>query len=196
MYIGAGAGKGEGKELRPEGYRASADDVFAFTSTPSSTQSPSPTGTSADSAITAQVPERERTAIPLSPTYTATSGSSVRTPPTYPLTFPLPPPLPRSPFRLAPPPPTRTSRLRPIANPLLLRLRALENAYGALMGNGAGGEGWGVKEKIVGVAWEGIGRSGLVREVKPSTMQGQPTKPKYQSQYYYGGGYGCGYGRM
>ena len=76
--------------------------------------------------------------------------------------FPAPPPIPRSPFRPPYTPDTLTSRLRPVANPLLLRLRALQNVCRAELAVPD------VREKVVGVAWEGIGRSGLVREVKPA----------------------------
>ena len=58
--------------------------------------------------------------------------------------------------------------MRPVANPVLLRLQALHNTcvqssimwQRAREGSLAAG-----KEKMVGVAWEGIGRSGLVWEV-------------------------------
>ena len=58
--------------------------------------------------------------------------------------------------------------MRPVANPVLLRLQALHNTCQrsaiawrrAREGSLAAG-----KEKMVGVAWEGIGRSGLGWEV-------------------------------
>ena len=93
----------------------------------------------------------QRSFIPL--VYTRSSSAAL---PEIPRVFPEPPPIPRSPFRLPHPPPTLTSRLRPVANPLLLRLRALENLYGRAQVIEVK-----IREKVVGVAWEGIGRSGL-----------------------------------
>jgi hypothetical protein len=132
--------------LRPQGYRASCDDVLTFTAVDDGASSVTP----------------ERPLIPLSNTRTL---NGVSAPVDAPRVFPAPPAMPRSPFRPAHPPSCLTSRLRPIANPLLLRLRALHNVYG-----GAEKEVLEVREKVVGVAWEGIGRSGLVWEVKPSSL--------------------------
>ena len=132
--------------LRPQGYRANSDDVLAFTAADQGPPSPAP----------------ERALIPLS-----TPRSSTSPLPDVPRVFPTPPPVPRSPFRPAQPPSELTSRLRPVANPLLLRLRALQNVYGAEK------EVLEVREKVVGVAWEGIGRSGLVREVKMAASLSQ-----------------------
>lgn len=125
--------------LRPQGYRANSEDVHTFTS--------------ADQSALASTPERP--SIPLSSPQTSTSTAQ-----DVPRVFPTPQPAPRSPFRPAHPPSTLTSRLRPVANPLLLRLRALQNVYGVET------EVLEVREKVVGIAWEGIGRSGLVRELK------------------------------
>lgn len=125
--------------LRPAGYRASCEDVEVFTS-----------------SGLEPIESSERPPIPLASPIPRTE---------YPRVFPAPPTIPRSPFRLPHPPPTLTSRLRPVANPLLLRLRALHNLYGL------GAQVPEVKEKVVGVAWEGIGRSGLVWEVKPFRSQ-------------------------
>ncbi|KAH9949359.1 hypothetical protein B0H21DRAFT_838733 [Amylocystis lapponica] len=87
------------------------------------------------------------------------------TPP--PRVFALPAPPPRSPFRI--PGAARCPRLRPIANPVLLRLQALQNvcAGRALVWEGRARDGLmcAGKEKMLGVAWEGIGRSGLGWEV-------------------------------
>lgn len=127
---------------RPEGYRASYEDVEVFTST----------------EMGAPIPTPERPLIPLS--YTRSSSSP---PPDVPRVFPAPTPIPRSPFRLPYPPDTLTSRLRPVANPLLLRMRALQNLCRAEAQVPE------VREKVVGVAWEGIGRSGLVRELRPAS---------------------------
>lgn len=133
--------------LRPQGYRASSDDVLTFTSPDQSSAAPTP----------------ERPLIPLSTPRSSTSPLQ-----DVPRVFPTPPPVPRSPFRPAQPPLTLTSRLRPVANPLLLRLRALQNVYGAE------NDVLEVREKVVGVAWEGIGRSGLVREVKLALSSSSP----------------------
>ena len=110
---------------------------------------------------------RPRTLIPLCP---PSSGAL----PTYERVFPVPPPLPRSPFRPPFTPACRLSRMRPVANPVLLRLQALHNmcAHHAIAwqrareGSLAAG-----KEKMVGVAWEGIGRSGLGWEVATPTPE-------------------------
>ncbi|KAI0094530.1 hypothetical protein BDY19DRAFT_988361 [Irpex rosettiformis] len=130
--------------LLPQGYRASCDDVLTFTSVN-------------QSSLTAA---SERPLIPLAST--GPGSSSVTDAPRV---FPAPLAVPRSPFRPAHPPPCLTSRLRPIANPLLLRLRALHNLYG-----GAEKDVLEVREKVVGVAWEGIGRSSLVWEVKSASL--------------------------
>jgi hypothetical protein len=125
---------------RPEGYRACSEDVELFTSTDTATG----------------VVASDRALIPLA--YTRPLSTP---PPDVPRVFPAPPAIPRSPFRLPYTPDTLTSRLRPVANPLLLRMRALQN----LCRTAAGAQVPEVREKVVGVAWEGIGRSGLIREV-------------------------------
>lgn len=125
---------------RPQGYRACSEDVEVFTS------ADAPAG-----------PEPERALIPLA--YTRPPSAAA---PKTPRVFPPPPPIPRSPFRLPYPPTEVTSRFRPVANPLLLRMRALQNLCRAEAAQVPE-----VREKVLGVAWEGIGRSGLVREVKP-----------------------------
>ncbi|GJE86270.1 hypothetical protein PsYK624_023500 [Phanerochaete sordida] len=124
---------------RPEGYRACSEDVEVFTS-----------------AKACSPPEAERALIPLA--YTRPPCAA---PLEAPRVFPPPPPIPRSPFRLPYEPTELTSRFRPVANPLLLRMRALQNLCRAEAAQVPD-----VREKVVGVAWEGIGRSGLVREVK------------------------------
>ncbi|KAL4070565.1 hypothetical protein J3A83DRAFT_3228148 [Scleroderma citrinum] len=75
-----------------------------------------------------------------------------------------------SPLRPRTPPTVLAYRMRPIANPALLRLRALQNLMCAREkeweGRGRdGGLGCG-KERILGVAFEGRGRSGLGCEVR------------------------------
>ncbi|KAH8099706.1 hypothetical protein BXZ70DRAFT_211572 [Cristinia sonorae] len=152
--------------VRKEGYRASAADVSIFIATPpcQSTPPSSPPSPTSPSSPTTQ-PRPPIPLYPLNPPPPPIPSTSS----TLAIERKLPPPAqpPRSPFRLPYPPPTVTSRLRPIANPLLLRVKALQNACGvggekvSRMGN----EVKEVKEKMVGVAWEGIGRSGLGWEV-------------------------------
>lgn len=141
--VATGSRRRDRSSLRPQGYRASCDDVLTFTSADQSSLSSA----------------SERPLIPLANTSPKSSSAQ-----DVPRVFPAPLAVPRSPFRPAHPPSCLTSRLRPIANPLLLRLRALHNVYG-----GAEREVLEVREKVVGVAWEGIGRSSLVWEVKPTS---------------------------
>ncbi|KAI0715070.1 hypothetical protein C8Q76DRAFT_568598, partial [Earliella scabrosa] len=132
-----------GGRPRPSGYRACSLDVQVFTAQD-------------ESAIDSSH-QYQRTLIPL-------SAPSTDTLPAHERVFPLPPPLPRSPYRLQFQPGTRISRVRPVANPILLRLQALHNVcqsralswHRARDGTMAAG-----KEKMVGIAWEGIGRSSL-----------------------------------
>lgn len=184
-------------ELRPVGYRVSSEDVSIFTSLPLSSVTAPGTGAVASGSdaqqqqSTKRIDEddivvqqhRTRPLIPLVPTDLASLKSS-----SHPRIFPTPPPIPRSPFRLPYTPSHLTSRLRPVANPLMLRLRAVQNvceAYGLVcegderpgrpcagaqgaVGACAGGHSLRereAREKVVGVAWEGIGRSGLGCEV-------------------------------
>lgn len=87
------------------------------------------------------------------------------------LAFPPPHPLPRSPFRPLKPPSVLLWRIRPVANPVTLRLQALQNSlyqkgldWDIRMGrDGMLGCG---RDRLVGVAWEGLGRSGLSWQVK------------------------------
>jgi hypothetical protein len=86
------------------------------------------------------------------------------------LTFPPPHPLPRSPFRPLKPPSVLLWRVRPVGNPVTLRLQALHNSlcqkgleWDIRMGrDGMLGCG---RDRLVGVAWEGLGRSGLSWQV-------------------------------
>ncbi|KAI0931425.1 hypothetical protein AcV5_005083 [Taiwanofungus camphoratus] len=143
---------GRSGKLRAEGYRACSSDVEIFLSAP------------ADD--TADIPQPTRTLIPLSVRLPASNTFSPQA-----RVFALPAPPPRSPFRLMEMPPgySRLARLRPVANPVLLRLQALQNvcAGRALVWEGRAREGrmCAGKEKMVGVAWEGIGRSTLGWEV-------------------------------
>ncbi|KAK7686561.1 hypothetical protein QCA50_010161 [Cerrena zonata] len=127
-----------GSRLRPQGYRVSPIDVHVFLS---------------DSSNNDPTPNR-----PLLPLNTLSSSDSP-TSNTRPLRFPQPPAIPRSPFRSEPPPHELTQRFRPIANPLLLRMRAVQNVVCARAGVRL--EDGNLREKVVGVAWDGIGRSGL-----------------------------------
>ncbi|KZT08611.1 uncharacterized protein LAESUDRAFT_811225 [Laetiporus sulphureus 93-53] len=133
-------------KLRPEGYRALSFDVNTFLLT--------------DDELCDQ-PQSRRTLIPLAAREPNTVVQHHRV-------FPVLAQPPRSPFRLAQPPPG--PRLRPVANPVLLRLQALQNvcADRALPWEGRAREGRmsAGKEKLLGIAWEGIGRSGLGWEVR------------------------------
>ncbi|KAI0756526.1 hypothetical protein C8Q80DRAFT_1116003 [Daedaleopsis nitida] len=129
--------------LRPQGYRVCSLDVHVFTAV--------------DESLEDEVTQYQRTLIPLS----SPSGGTL---PVFERVFPLPPPLPRSPFRPQYQPGTRLPRMRPVANPIILRLQALHNIcqshaltwHRARDGSMAAG-----KEKMIGVAWEGIGQSSL-----------------------------------
>jgi hypothetical protein len=137
-------------ELKPPGFRASRSDVLLFTSLPTDDSVP---------------PANSHQFIPL----TSTGSSSQTELPHRTLTFPPPAPVPRSPFRPVVPPPALLWRPRPVANPMILRLKALQNIMcergKEWEGRGRdGGLGCG-KDKLVGVAWEGLGRSGLGWEV-------------------------------
>ncbi|OBZ78581.1 hypothetical protein A0H81_01259 [Grifola frondosa] len=131
----------------PEGYRADAADVRVFMSL-------------LDDLCEA----------PLHILRPLVSLSSAESQTLHPRVFPAPPPLPRSPFRPPLPPTVLLSRLRPVGNPVLLRLQALQNicAGRAVPWEGRPREGrmCAGKEKMLGVAWEGIGRSGLGWEVR------------------------------
>ncbi|KAI5124131.1 hypothetical protein M0805_000942 [Coniferiporia weirii] len=144
--------------LKPLGYRASASDVQCFAPPPVS------------------LPMRELNLpsehnIPLGPIRTDCNAKSSSAPePTLshvfaPLAF-----VPPSPLRPRRPPVTPEWRLRPVANPCTLRLRALANHLGV---NGipwegrahTGSLGCG-RERLMGVAFEGLGGSRLAFETK------------------------------
>ncbi|KZT72946.1 hypothetical protein DAEQUDRAFT_722574 [Daedalea quercina L-15889] len=147
------SGRRPGK-LRPEGYRALALDVAFLLS---ATLDDELSGT----------PHPTRTLIPLALRLPGAEAGL----PCHGRVFPAPMQPPRSPFRVAQPQPGAPSlpRLRPVANPVLLRLQALQNicAVRALTWEGRPQEGrmCAGKEKLVGIAWEGIGRSSLGWEV-------------------------------
>ena len=75
-----------------------------------------------------------------------------------------------SPLRPRTPPTVLAYRMRPVANPALLRLRALQNIMCARgkewEGRGREGGLGCAKERVLGVAFEGRGRSGLGCEVR------------------------------
>lgn len=130
--------------LKPEGYRVSSLDVQVFADV--------------DMYREAEPYQYQRTLIPLfsrSPDSLDNAHERV---------FPIPPPLPRSPFRPPYQPDTRISRMRPVANPIMLRLQALHNicqAHAITWQRARDGTLAAGKEKMVGIAWEGIGRSSL-----------------------------------
>jgi len=153
----SGGPSGRSGKLKPEGYRALSFDVHVFLDPVSEDSS--------------EVPQPTRTLIPLH----LRIADSLMTPP-HTRVFSPPASPPRSPFRLAQPLPGCPSlpRLRPVANPVLLRLQALQNicAGRALTWEGRAREGRmsAGKEKLVGIAWEGIGRSSLGWEVVGATV--------------------------
>ncbi|EPT03473.1 hypothetical protein FOMPIDRAFT_1022430 [Fomitopsis schrenkii] len=139
-------------KLRAEGYRALAFDVSVLLSA------------SMDDELS-DTPQPTRTLIPLA---LRLPGADTHC---HGRVFPVPAQPPRSPFRVAQIQPGTPShpRLRPVANPVLLRLQALQNIciLRALAWEGRPQEGrmCAGKEKLVGIAWEGIGRSSLGWEV-------------------------------
>ncbi|KAI1794022.1 hypothetical protein LXA43DRAFT_1092373 [Ganoderma leucocontextum] len=141
--LGYSASRRSQTGLKPEGYRVSSFDVQVFADMDMYRE---------DEAF-----QYQRTLIPLFSRSPDSFHAHERV-------FPIPPPLPRSPFRPPYQPDTRISRMRPVSNPIILRLQALHNicqahAIGwqrARDGTLAAG-----KEKMVGIAWEGLGRSSL-----------------------------------
>jgi hypothetical protein len=146
--------------LKPPGYRVRAADIHAFLAAPAP-DAPADGGDDGDG-----VPPALYLLFPLS--LGPAPAPAPPAPPARSALGPGFPPLP-SPLRPRAPPPTLSYRPRPIANPALLRLRALQNVCGAraLAWEGRareGGMGAG-RERLVGVAFEGIGRSRLARQV-------------------------------
>ncbi|KAH9858280.1 hypothetical protein C2E23DRAFT_920634 [Lenzites betulinus] len=138
--------RGRAGGLKPEGYRVRPTDAHTFTAL-----------ALAEDGLGLGPAVLQRTLIPLGASGSGGSADAPRV-------FAVPPALPRSPFRPQFPPHGVLSRLRPVANPLLVRLQALQNVcrvYGIQWPGAAGG----VREKVVSVAWEGVGRSGLGWEV-------------------------------
>ena len=128
---------------RPQGYRALAKDVQRFT------------------APTAQISQCEP--VHFIPLVSATPGIPKSTLPKDVILFP-------SPLRPRTPPSALAYRMRPIANPAVLRLKALQNIMYARgkewegrARDGALGCG---KDRMLGIAFEGRGPSGLGCEVR------------------------------
>ncbi|KIJ66354.1 hypothetical protein HYDPIDRAFT_26712 [Hydnomerulius pinastri MD-312] len=137
-------------QARREGYRAHAEDVKKFTT----------------SVLPVTLTTEPVHFIPLSPfpvTPGAANPSTSRLAPGNAIIIP-------SPLRPRTPPAVLAYRMRPVGNPAVLRLRALQNLMCARgkewEGRGReGGLGCG-KERMLGVAFEGRGRSGLGCEVR------------------------------
>lgn len=135
------------RQARREGYRALAKDVRTFTdATMSISQTCEPVHF-----------------IPLVSQPSETAGLPKPPVPKNAVIFP-------SPLRPRTPPAALAYRMRPVANPAVLRLRALQNlmyARGKEWEGRAreGGLGCG-KERMLGIAFEGRGRSGLGCEVR------------------------------
>lgn len=148
--------------LKPEGYRVRTCDAAVFTS---------PVSSSSSLDVSHWQPQPTRNLISL---INASDFRDLTTVQTYDRVFPLPPPIPRSPFRFPEPPSSQLPRPRPVANPIMLRLQALQNicAVRALRWEGRPKEGrmCAGKERMTGIAWEGIGRSNLNWEVKPAPV--------------------------
>ncbi|EIN14393.1 hypothetical protein PUNSTDRAFT_123958 [Punctularia strigosozonata HHB-11173 SS5] len=152
---GAAAPAPTKRGLKPPGYRVRGSDIRAFLSVPELAE---PTDDEGDAPALYIL-------LPLSSSY---SPPAAQRPPTRALGLgPGYPPLP-SPLRPRSPPPTLSYRERPIANPVMLRLKALQNVCcaRALAWEGRGKDGYmgSGRERIVGVAFEGIGRSRLARQ--------------------------------
>ncbi|KIJ22137.1 hypothetical protein PAXINDRAFT_124692 [Paxillus involutus ATCC 200175] len=137
------------RQARCEGYRALAEDVKKFTA----------------STTPITLASRPIHFIPLVSPFPvgAVDASKSRPAPGNVVVFP-------SPLRPRTPPAVLAYRMRPVANPAVLRLRALQNlmcARGKVWEGRAreGGLGCG-KERMLGVAFEGRGRSGLGCEVR------------------------------
>lgn len=135
------------REVRPEGYRALAKDVQKLT----------------DATTPISHTSEPVHFIPLVSQPSVTTGLPKPPVPKNAIIFP-------SPLRPRTPPAALAYRMRPVANPAVLRLRALQNlmcARGKEWEGRAreGGLGCG-KERMLGIAFEGRGRSGLGCEVR------------------------------
>lgn len=154
------------RKLQPEGYRVHPSDVAVFISPLLADDDISPSSSPNQSWQSGT-----RTVISL---VNASDFHDLNTVRTYQRVFPVPPPIPRSPFRFPEPPPVQIARPRPVANPLILRLQALQNicTVRSLTWEGRPREGkmCAGKERMTGVAWEGIGRSSLNWEIRPASV--------------------------
>ncbi|KAF8559982.1 hypothetical protein OG21DRAFT_12867 [Imleria badia] len=135
------------RQARRKGYRALAKDVQTFT----------------DSTVSISQTCEPVHFIPLVSQPSGTAGMPKPSVPKNAVIFP-------SPLRPRTPPAALAYRMRPVANPAVLRLRALQNlmyARGKEWEGRAreGGLGCG-KERMLGIAFEGRGRSGLGCEVR------------------------------
>lgn len=135
------------RQARREGYRALAKDVRRFTD---------------NKASISQTSEP----VHFIPLVSQSSGTACLPKPAVPKNAVIFP----SPLRPRTPPLALAYRMRPVANPAVLRLRALQNlmyARGKEWEGRAreGGLGCG-KERMLGIAFEGRGRSGLGCEVR------------------------------
>lgn len=135
------------RKVRPEGYRALAKDVRNFT----------------DATTPINQTSEPVHFIPLVSQPSGTTGLPKPPAPKNAIIIP-------SPLRPRTPPAALAYRMRPVANPAVLRLRALQNlmyARGKEWEGRAreGGLGCG-KERMLGIAFEGRGRSGLGCEVR------------------------------
>lgn len=144
------AGPSNRRNFRPYGYRARPGDVKKFTSL----TTPSPTATE---------PEPIHFIPLVSPFPPGAALAVYRSASSHSLVIP-------SPLRPRTPPTALAYRMRPVANPEILRLRALQNLM-CLRGKEwegrgrEGGLGCG-KERMLGVAFEGRGPSGLGCEIR------------------------------
>lgn len=147
---------GEGRTLMPPGYRVSCADISVFTA-----PDPAAPGRleyySEIQLISPFPPAAPKCAAPARAASTASLKAAVQ-------------PLTTSPHRPRTPPAQLSYRMRPVSNPVLLRLRALQNVLAAhnapWEGRGReGGLGCG-REKMLGICYEGRTRSGLGCEVR------------------------------
>lgn len=144
------------RTLKPSGYRALGSDVSVFTA-------PTPESYAVNTEAIHFIPLVCPFPAPLpSTTSRALITAHLRFPPQHLIQH--------SPYRPRDPPPHLVYRMRPISNPVLLRLRALQNVLvergKEWEGRGReGGLGCG-RERVLGVAFEGKGRSGLGCELR------------------------------
>ena len=144
--------------LKPPGYRVQPSDVGVFTAPNPGSLTPNMEAIHFIPLICPFPP------LPPSPSAPARAMLTAN------MKFSPPPILQPSPYRPRDLPTQLVFRMRPVSNPVLLRLRALQNVLGergqAWEGRGReGGLGCG-RERVLGVAFEGRGRSCLGCEVR------------------------------